>query len=146
MLPPTTSASLHRRQWSRRLTRSFESICYLSINGAKLMTCSVASLDVHTLREARVTGPIRDAIFQPVSRRRLRSMMLWGQLPNSGWLKRSNRRPQRNRRIARSWSVMDRYVVGNNVQFRRSRPPRERTAELPNCRHCRVELDALEKP
>ena len=58
--------------------------------------------------------------FQPLSRRQKRR---WGVMCGGGkfsprWRKRSNKRPKRNRIIARSWSVMERYVVGNIVQFR----------------------------
>ena len=111
---------MHRRQRSRRWTRSVESICWLSIDCATLTACSADGLGGNrpSIPFARLAqpGPIHDAIFS--TRVVPSKAMVWGggKFPPR-WRKRSNRRPQRNRIIARSWSVMERYVVGNIVRL-----------------------------
>ena len=71
---------------------------------------------IHTLREAWATG-LDPSVSLPVSRRRHRWCGVGGDNSPTLRLRMSNRRPQRNRGIARSWSVMERYVVGNSASW-----------------------------
>ena len=120
MFPPTASVLSHRRQLCQRWTRSFKSICYLSVDCATLSTSSAADLDgncpfIPFTRLAQ-PRPIRDAIFSTLVVPSTSEMWGGGNFPTR-WLKKPNRRLQRNRAIARSYAVMERDIVGNIVQF-----------------------------